>query len=264
MRQRIVPFVDHEIGFRFLDRLIQSSLDYNFDIPAVVTTKANGSRWWPGVQEMCVSNNLPLHIYEEFTDSDFYSLQADWILLLSWKYMLAPHLIHVPKNGIINLHYSLLPRFRGVYPVNWSIIAGEKMSGFTFHFISESVDNGSIFMQVPVSIHLSDTARTLQLRIDDAVIEHFDEFIHRLLAHEIQSIQEGEQIVQKKSQDIYSVDKFRAVCALDLDASYRGIDFLNLLRGLSFFPNSRNAFYIDDSSGKKIFINLQLSDESEG
>lgn len=235
MKQRIVPFVDHEIGYRLLQKLISCAAENNFEIPAVVTTCDNGGAWWPSVDEICLKENLPLYIYEETFIADFVTLQPDWFLLLSWKHVIPADLIRIPKKGVLNLHYSLLPAFRGVYPVNWSIIKGEEVTGFTYHFVNERIDDGRIFMQVEVPVRLSDTARTLQLRIDNTVCDYFDKFIDNLLNFDKKDLAENEWTSSKKTKEYYSMSKFKEACALDLNASYRGSEFLNLLRGLTFF-----------------------------
>lgn len=261
MKKQIIPFVDHEIGYRLLQKLVACTAALDLEIPAVITTRDNANSWWPGVEEICLKENLPLYIYETFIAEDFAEFQPDWILLLSWKHLIPTHLIKIPKNGALNLHYSLLPEFRGVYPVNWSIIKGNETAGFTYHFVNEKIDDGEPFMQAEVPVRLSDTARTLQLRIDDAVCDNFNEFIERLLHPK-----KSENIASRRSNSgianqYYSKRKFGEACALDLNANYRGIDFLNLLRGLTFFPDSKNAYFYDKTSGKKIYISIDLREE---
>jgi len=261
MKQRIVPFVDHEIGYRLLQKLISSVVANDFEIPAVVTTFDNRAAWWPSVDEICLKENIPLYIYEETDITDFVELQPDWFLLLSWKHVIPADLIRMPKRSVLNLHYSLLPAFRGVYPVNWSIIEGREATGFTFHFVNEKIDGGKVFMQVEVPIRLSDTARTLQLRIDNAVCDCFDEFIENLLNLDLKEFAGSECKNSKIATKYYPMSKFKEVCALDLNATYLGSEFLNLLRGLTFFPDSKNAYFLDTSSGKKIYVNIELREE---
>src|SRR5690606_10639482 len=125
---------------------------------------------------------IPLLTYDASFSADHSLLQAYWFLLLSWKHIIPINLIELPSEGVINLHYSLLPSYRGVYPVNWAIVNGELKAGFTFHFVNQQIDDGEIFMQAEVPVRLSDTARTLQSRIDDEVFQRFDDFLERLLS----------------------------------------------------------------------------------
>lgn len=261
MVQRIVPFVDHEIGYRFLQKLVTHSDASRFEIPAVVTTHENGKAWWPGVREICIKENIPLLVYETPFSVDHLIQQADWFLLLSWKYIIPVDLIDFPRYGVLNLHYSLLPSYRGVYPVNWAIINGERRTGFTYHFVNEEIDDGEIFMQVEVPVHLSDTARTLQSRLDDIVCHHFDELIERLLNYNLGNRRRNTKKTKDARGGYFSREKFEKTCLIDIDRSYRGVEFLNLLRGLTFFEDSNNAYVIDKELGKKIYISINLREE---
>lgn len=261
MTQRIVPFVDHEIGYRLLQKLIAQAAANFFEIPAVVTTRENGNSWWPSVDEICLKENIPLLVYEKLFSTDYFIQQPDWFLLLSWKHIVPINLINLPKQGVLNLHYSLLPAFRGVYPVNWAIINGERVTGFSYHFVNEKIDGGEIFMQVQVPVHLHDTARALQSRIDDVVVECFDEFIERLLTYRSDEHVALPQPKLEVTSIYYSREKFEKACEIDLNRNYRGTDFYNLLRGLTFFEDSKNAYIKDGKTGKKIYVSLNIRED---
>jgi len=259
--QRIVPFVDHEIGYRLLQKLVEYSDACRFEIPAVVTTQENGKAWWPGVYEICLKANIPLLLYEEHLSADHLLQKADWFLLLSWKHIIPADLINLPKRAVINLHYSLLPSYRGVYPVNWAIINGEKKTGFTYHFVNERIDDGRVFMQVDVPVRLSDTARTLQSRIDDEVFNRFNGFLDRLLVSDFHDHLLEDEKIKKPKGEYYSRERFERACRIDLKKNYRGKELFNMLRGLTFLDGSKNAYIIDGDSGKRIYVSIKLSEE---
>jgi methionyl-tRNA formyltransferase len=258
----IVPFVDHEIGHRLLQKLFANLVDGLYIIPAVVTTSENKDSWWPSVTNMCMEANIPLIEYGFSSEIEGVMLRADWVLLLSWKHLIRDELLCLPKQGILNLHYSLLPLYRGVYPVNWAIINGETSTGFTYHFVDREIDNGAIFMQVEVPVKLCDTARTLQLRIDDYVCDHFDDLIDKLMSDAPQRLlEDASKMTTHRVPDYYSRVRFLRRCHIEPDKTYKAEDLINILRGLTFFPESENAFIIDKKSGKKIFISLCLREE---
>lgn len=259
--QRIVPFVDHEIGYRLLQQLLAHAAKGRLEIPAVVTTPENMDSWWPSVDELCRQANIPLYLYENSFSADFLDQQPDWFLLLSWKHIIPLRLIQRPKHGVLNLHYSLLPEFRGVYPVNWAIINGKRVTGFTYHFVNDNIDDGEIFMQAEVSIRPSDTARSLQLRIDDKVCTHFDALINRLLTHNLTTLAKAPSKTSNEKSEYYSRAKFEAVRRIDLTQQRSGADFFSLIRGLTFFENSNNAYVVDEESGKKIYFSLNVWEE---
>lgn len=259
--KKIIPFVDHEIGYRLLEKLITFSFVSNdYEVSCVVTTAQNDTSWWPGVKKLCHKYKIPLYIYEKKISLDIFKKKPDWILLLSWKHIVNNDLINLPSIGILNLHYSLLPKHKGSYPVNWALINGDRTTGFTYHFVNNEIDGGEIFMQKKVSIQPQFTARSLQLQIDDEVIKNFDFFIHKLLNYSNKISFKTVRLKQKLDKKINTKKAFENLCFLDLKKNYQGQKFINLLKGLSFKSDSKNAYFIDSRSGKKIYINITLSE----
>ncbi len=260
MNCRVIAFVDHEIGYRLLEKMISSQTVFGLELVAVVTTPDNGQMWWPGVANLCQKNEIPLHRYHESFNATFDYADVDWCFLLSWKYVIPTELIEHPKLGVINLHYSLLPEYRGVYPVNWAIIEGKEKTGVTYHLISEKIDAGRIICQRATQIRLSDTARTLQLRLDDLAYELFDEILNLAIRGNIR--QSAFMPPSEALGSYWSRADFIESNELDLSREYRAIDLLNLLRGKTFLPDSKNLYVIDPVTGSKIYINICL-DASE-
>jgi methionyl-tRNA formyltransferase len=256
MNRRVIAFVDHEIGYRLLEKIISTQTISGLELVAVVTAQDNGMMWWPDVSGLCRQNNIPLHRYHEpFNDTLDY-VNIDWYFLISWKYIVPSVMINHPKLGVINLHYSLLPEYRGVYPVNWAIIEGKKNTGVTYHLINEKIDDGQIVCQKEISISLSDTARSLQLRLDDLAYELFDEMVD-WAKHESRQPDSLANHTKKQSQ-YKSRSDFIESNKLDLNREYRAIDLINLLRGKTFLPDSKNLYVIDFATGKRIYINVCL------
>jgi len=263
MAIRVIAFVDHEIGFRLLQKLILSASISEFELVAVVTTTENGQMWWPGVDGLCDGAGIPLYRYEEpFSETLDYE-NIDWYLLLSWKHIIPESLIKHPSKGVVNLHYSLLPEYRGVYPVNWAIIEGKAITGVSYHYVNNKIDSGEIILQKDTSISLSDTSRSLQLRLDDLAYELFDDLVDWIVG-----INQQKKIVELKpfsneGRHCYKSKKdFDSKREIDLNCYYKGSEFFNLLRGLTFLPDSKNAYVVDSATGKKIFISLKVEVES--
>uniref|UniRef100_UPI0040470C42 formyltransferase family protein n=1 Tax=Polynucleobacter sp. TaxID=2029855 RepID=UPI0040470C42 len=254
MNRRVIAFVDHEIGYRLLEKIISSQEIFHIQLVAVVTTHDNEMMWWPNVSGLCQKNNIPLHRYREPFNDTFDYANIDWFFMISWKFIIPPSLINQPKLGAINLHYSLLPEYRGVYPVNWAIIEGKKNTGVTYHFVNENVDDGQIICQKEISVSLGDTARSLQLRLDDLAYELFDEMIYWVRHGRLQPDIFKKQTKTKRSYKSYS--DFIKSNELDMNREYRAIDLINLLRGKTFMPDSKNLYVIDSATGKRIYINV--------
>lgn len=260
--QVLVPFVDHEIGYRLLQSLIVYHEARIIEIPTVITTEENSKSWWPSVREVCDKAGLPLLLYETLLNDTSVLEKIDYILLCSWKHILPDHLIKLPRRHTINLHYSLLPSYRGVYPINWAIINGESKTGFTYHVVSSQIDAGQILMQCEVKVNKSDTARTLQLRIDDEVVERFDEFLGHIVSDglNIKSTEFPSNDFDRNERKYYSRDCFEKACFIDLSKNYSGLELFNLIRGLSFLKDSDNAYILDAETGKKVYLSITLRD----
>lgn len=256
MNRRVIAFIDHEIGYRLLEKMISSQTKLGFELVAAVTTLDNGQNWWPGVADLCQQNEIPLHRYIEPFNSSFDYADIDWYFLLSWKHILRSELIEHPKLGVINLHYSLLPEYRGVYPVNWAIIDGKEKTGITYHLVDEKIDAGRILCQRSICIRLSDTARTLQLRLDDLAYDVFDEILNLAIHGDINKSVFAS--LSDTSLSYKSRTDFNESNKLDLNRNYRVIELLNLLRGKSFLPGSKNLYVIDPVTGGRIYISVSL------
>lgn len=256
MSRSIVAFVDHEIGFRLLGKLFTPAVARHVSVAAVVTTQENGHAWWPGVAEMCADRSVPLFRYGDGFEMAFKLAKVDWYFLLSWKHIMPRGLLDRASCGTINLHYSLLPEYRGVYPVNWAIIDGRKETGVTYHLVDDNVDGGMPICQKRLPISLHDTARSLQLRLDDLAYALFDDVLQWIETGRcgIDSVPRGDG-----GKGCYkSRQNFEATTELDLQREYRALDLLNLMRGMSFLPDSRNLFFVDPETGRRVYVSVKL------
>lgn len=110
--------------------------------------------------------------------------RADPDLLFSIQYPRRIHapVLETPSLGAYNLHFSLLPEYRGCYPIAWVLKNGEDASGATLHEMTENFDDGGIVDQVRVEIGHRTTAKELHERITDAAVDLFAETFPRLAA----------------------------------------------------------------------------------
>lgn len=80
------------------------------------------------------------------------AFEADFFIVISYGKLLPKNILEIPKHGTYNLHFSLLPQFRGASPVQSAILAGEKESGITIFRLTEGLDEGDIYLQKTLSI----------------------------------------------------------------------------------------------------------------
>ena len=97
----------------------------------------------------------------------FRSLEADLAVVVAYGKILPTEFLQAPKQGCINVHFSLLPHYRGAAPVNWAIVNGDQQTGVTTMLIEEELDSGPILLQKPTQIGERETAPQLMMRLAD-------------------------------------------------------------------------------------------------
>jgi len=92
-------------------------------------------------------------------------LQADLCVVVAYGQILPKSVLNIPKYGAVNVHASLLPKYRGAAPIAWAILKGEKVTGVTTMVMDEGMDTGDILLQSEVPIGAEDTSQTLHDRL---------------------------------------------------------------------------------------------------
>jgi methionyl-tRNA formyltransferase len=123
------------------------------------------------VKEFAVEHNLtvhqPLKIRTQEAKAMFASHAADAAVVVAYGRILPPEFLDAQPLGCINIHFSLLPKYRGAAPVNWAIVNGEKETGVTTMRIVEELDAGPILLQSETQIGESETASDLMKRLGE-------------------------------------------------------------------------------------------------
>ena len=101
---------------------------------------------------------------EEF-QAQLKALQPDAIIVVGYGRIIPPWMLELPRYGNINVHASLLPKYRGAAPVQWAIAHGETVSGVTTMLLNEGLDTGDILLQKEMAIRPEDTAVTYAPRL---------------------------------------------------------------------------------------------------
>lgn len=159
-RARAVVFANHDVGVRCLAVLASSGVE----VPLVVTHEesAREAAEFASVAEYAASHGLALAMPEDARDRGFVrriaSIAPDFIFSFYYRQMLPATILRAARRGALNMHGSLLPRYRGRAPVNWAVIRGETQTGATLHYMTERPDAGDIVDQQAVPILASDNA----------------------------------------------------------------------------------------------------------
>src|SRR5437667_5956127 len=121
------------------------------------------------VKEFASQHNLIIHqpfkIKTEEAKTLFASHHADAAIVVAYGKILPAEFLNAPRHGCINVHFSLLPKYRGAAPVNWAIVNGEAETGVTTMKIVEELDAGPILLQSAMRIEQDETAPELLQRL---------------------------------------------------------------------------------------------------
>jgi methionyl-tRNA formyltransferase len=167
----------HNIGHACLAAFIEMGRGLGDEIVAVVT-HADDPRenlWFSSVRDLAYANFLPVYQPQDPNDPAFVTamekLQPDFLFSCYYRHLLKGPMLALPPLGALNLHGSLLPRYRGRCPVNWVLINGETETGVTLHYMEEKPDKGDIVAQKRLPISLQDTALSLFARMTVAAAD---------------------------------------------------------------------------------------------
>jgi methionyl-tRNA formyltransferase len=148
-------------------------LEQHVDVKLVVTHADDPAenRWYPSLAEFSTQHGLPVVTPAAADDRLLYRLHAlapDFIFSFYYRRLLPTALLATARRGALNIHGSLLPRFRGRAPVNWAVLHGARETGATLHYMTARADAGDIVDQQAVAIGEDDTAFEVFLRVADA------------------------------------------------------------------------------------------------
>ncbi|HEX8493731.1 MAG TPA: methionyl-tRNA formyltransferase [Pyrinomonadaceae bacterium] len=138
----------------------------------------------PPVKEFAVAHGLDVHQPTKIKTDEarelFASYDADAAVVVAYGRILPTPYLRAPRRGCINVHFSLLPNYRGAAPVNWAIVRGESMTGVTTMQMDEGLDTGAILLQRETPIGEAETAPELMKRLADIGSNLLSETLARL------------------------------------------------------------------------------------
>ncbi|MBQ5755239.1 MAG: methionyl-tRNA formyltransferase [Oscillospiraceae bacterium] len=144
----------------------------------------------PPVKQVALTHDIPVFQPKTLRDGTseqiIRDLAPDLIVVVAYGRILPPEILALPKYGCINLHVSLLPKYRGAAPVQWAVLNGDKETGVTIMQLDEGLDTGDILMVSPVQIGEEETSGELFDRITAEGAETLLKCIEKIAAGEVQ------------------------------------------------------------------------------
>ncbi len=150
---------------------VLKTLQQNLDLAAVYTTEQKPS---DPVPSYCISNNIPYISISKFTPDTYQHIKntnSQFAILASFGIILPSDILNIFPKGILNIHPSLLPQYRGPTPVQSAILNGDDETGVTIIKLDEQMDHGPIIIQQKEPINPTDTTESLQQRLFTRGIE---------------------------------------------------------------------------------------------
>jgi len=229
---RMVFFGSSAIGFPALEALLASAQD---EVVAVVTQPdrpaGRRQRLTPcPVKSFAEERGLSVLSPEKVKDSlqELAALKADLFVVVAYGQYIPQSVLTLPRQGAINLHPSLLPKYRGSSPIQWAVANGDTVTGVTILYVSEKMDAGDIILQREVPIRSDDTSATLEPVLAAAGAD--------LLMQAVEQIRSG--TVQRHPQDESTVTEVRKLEKEDgrIDWTLPAATLRNRIRGFVPWP----------------------------
>ena len=178
-----VVFAYHDVGVHCLQALIARGVK----VLLVVTHEDDPSEniWFESVADLARLHAIPVafpadpNVPEMIQRID--TLQPDFIFSFYYRHLLGKPLLDIPRQGALNMHGSLLPKYRGRAPVNWAVINGERETGATLHYMVAKADAGDIVDRQEVPIFPNDTALDVFRKVTIAAADTLSRNLPRLV-----------------------------------------------------------------------------------
>ncbi|MDK2806948.1 MAG: methionyl-tRNA formyltransferase, partial [Thermoanaerobacterium sp.] len=185
------------------------------------------------VKECAIKNNIDvfqppkLKNNKEVFDK-LRKLNPDLIVVAAYGKILPEEILQIPRYGCINVHASLLPKYRGAAPINWAVINGEKETGITIMYMEKGLDTGDILLQKSIPILEEDNSETVHDKLavlgGNALIEAINKMVDGAL----------KPVKQDDSKATYAPILEKSIGLIDWQKS--AVEIKNLVRGLRPWP----------------------------
>ena len=240
----------------FAKESLESIYNAGYNIIGVVTNpdrpKGRGMKMIASpVKEYAVSKNIP--IYQplkvknniEFID-EIKALNPDIICVVAYGRILPKEILEIPKYGCINVHGSLLPKYRGAAPIQWAVINGEEKTGITTMYMDVGMDTGDMILKEEVEIGKDETTGKLWDRLSKIGGE--------LLVKTIKLIEQGKAPREKQNEDFSMAPMLNKEIAIIDWENKKAIEIKNLVRGLN--PIMGAYTFVNDKKIKLWKVNV--------
>ena len=207
----------------------------------------------PPVKQLAQSHDIPVYqprtLRDGSSDALIEQLAPDIIVVVAYGCIIPPQLLHIAKYGCINLHVSLLPKYRGSAPIQWAVLNGDAETGVSIMQLDEGLDTGDVLMVEPVAIDPEETSGELFDRVSAVGAKTLVDALAKIEAGQLTPVPQD----HSKATLAPPLSKDTARFAFTEDAAH----IHNWVRGMNPWPM---AFFMHD--GKKIKVTASKLSEN--
>jgi methionyl-tRNA formyltransferase len=218
---------------------LKALIESDHDVVAVVAQpdkpKGRGRKLAPPpTKAFAEQHNIPVLQPEKVRTQEFLSqlqnLSPDLICVTAYGKILPKNILELPRCGCVNVHASLLPKYRGAAPINWAIVRGETQSGITTMLMDEGMDTGDILLKKEIQIQDEDDAGTLSEKLSQLGAE--------LLLETISQLQEGKLDPAKQDESLATYAPMLKKSDGEIKWDKPASELWNLIRGMNPWPGT--------------------------
>ena len=210
-----------------------------YEVAAVVTQpdkpKGRGKTLLPTpVKEEAMKHEIPVYQPLKVRDSEFVEtlkeLAPDMIIVAAFGQIIPKEILEMTPYGCINVHASLLPKYRGAAPIQWSIINGEKVTGVTTMQMNEGLDTGDMIQKVEVPITEDETGESLHDKLAEAGA--------KLCVETLKAIEDHTATFDKQGESPTEYARMLDKKLGNIDWNTSAVQIERLVRGLNSWPSA--------------------------
>jgi methionyl-tRNA formyltransferase len=239
-----VVFAYHDVGVNCLKALL--AVGIKVDLVVTHQDDPNENVWFGSVAKLCTDQNIP-YVTPNANElvalvPKLQALAPDYIFSFYYRHMIPAQILTCAKIAALNMHGSLLPKYRGRAPVNWAILHGETQTGATLHIMETKPDAGDIVGQSAVSIGPDETATDVFAKVSQAAVTVIEQVLPSLM----------KGTVPRRPNDLQKGSYFGGRKPADgqIDWNQKAVQVHNLVRAVA--PPYPGAF--TDHQGKAMMI----------
>lgn len=197
---------------------LQRLIDDGHNVSAVFTQpdkpKGRGHHMMPPpVKELAVKYNIPVYQPQKLRTSDAFEIlteiNPELIIVVAYGQILPKNILELPKYGCVNIHASLLPKYRGAAPIQWSVLNGEKKSGVTSMQMDVGLDTGDMLLTAETEIGENDTAEDLHDKLSQMGADVMSKTIDLIMKGQLKPVKQDDSLstyAHMLSKDLSPID----------------------------------------------------------